>query len=172
MSEAVYAPILDLMSDHKIRSIQEITSAVQVRSVSFAQVVQAITVLIGAGHLASVQSETQIKTAKQYSSKLNEALIDKAQFSAEITFLASAVTGGGILVNRFQQLFLRAMKNGMTQPKDWAKYVWSVISGQNQRLVKEGKTLETTVENIQELENQAKEFSLKRLPILKALEIV
>lgn len=172
MSETVYAPILDLMSDHKIRSIQEITSAVQVKSVSFAQVVQAVIVLMGAGHVASVQSETQTRKAKQYSSKLNEALIDKAQFSSDITFLASPVIGGGILVNRFQQLFLRAMKNGMTQPKDWAKYVWSVISVQNQRLVKEGKTLETTGENIQELENQAKEFSLKRLPILRALEIV
>jgi methyltransferase-like protein len=172
MSEAIYAPILDLMSDHKTRSIEEIASKVKDKSVNFSQVVQAAMVLVGAGHIASVQSESQVAKAKQASAKLNEALIDKARFSAEITFLASPVTGGGIAVNRFQQLFLLAMRNGKKQPQEWASEVWSVLAAQNQRLLKEGKTLESAEDNIQELVNQANDFARKRLPILKALEIV
>jgi hypothetical protein len=35
MSEAIYTPILDLMSDHKTRSIQEIASKVQSKSINF-----------------------------------------------------------------------------------------------------------------------------------------
>ena len=172
MSEAIYAPILDLMSDHKTRSIEETASRVKDKSVNFSQVVQAAMVLVGAGHLASVQSESQVAKAKQASAKLNETLIDKARFSAEITFLASPVTGGGIAVNRFQQLFLLAVRNGKKQPQDWVSEVWSVLAAQNQRLIKEAKTLESAEDNIQELVNQANDFARKRLPILKALEIV
>ena len=172
MSEAIYAPILDLMSDHKTRSIEEIASKVKDKSVNFSQVVQAAMVLVGAGHIASVQSESQVAKAKQASAKLNETLIDRSRFSSEITFLASPVTGGGIAVNRFQQLFLFAMRNGKKEPQDWASEVWSVLSTQNQRLLKEGKTLESAEDNIQELVNQANDFARKRLPILKALEIV
>ena len=172
MSEGIYAPILDLMSDHKTRSIQEIASKVQSKSINFAQVVQAAMVLVGSGHMASVQSEEQITKAKHTSAKLNKALIDRARFSAEITFLASPVTGGGIAVNRFQQLFLLSMRNGKKQPQDWASDVWAVLSAQNQRLIKEGKTLESAEENVKELESQANDFARKRLPILKALEVV
>jgi SAM-dependent methyltransferase len=149
MSEAIYAPILDLMSDHKIRSIEEIASRVKDKSVNFSQVVQAAMVLVGAGHIASVQSESQIAKAKY-----------------------ATVTGGGIAVNRFQQLFLLAMRNDKKQPQEWASEVWSVLATQNQRLLKEGKTLESAEDNIQELVNQANDFARKRLPILKALEIV
>jgi hypothetical protein len=130
MSEAIYAPILDLMSDHQTRSIQEIASKVQSKSINFAQVVQAAMVLVGSGHMASVQSEEQITKAKQTSSKLNKALIDRARFSAEISFLASPLTGGGIAANRFQQLFLLAMRNGKKQPQNWASDVWAVLSTQ------------------------------------------
>jgi len=172
MSEAIYAPILDLMSDHKARSIQEMASKVQSQSINFAQVVQAAMVLVGSGHMASVQSEEQITKAKQSSDKLNKALIGRARFSAEISFLASPVTGGGIATNRFQQLFLLAMRNGKKQPQDWASEVWAVLSAQNQRLIKEGKALESAEDNVQELVNQANDFARKRLPILKALEVV
>ena len=172
LSEAVYLPILDLMSDHKARSLQEITAKVQDKSIGFAQVVQAAMVLVGAGHMASVQSEEQIAKAKQTSSKLNKALMEKSRFSAEISFLASPLTGGGIVVNRFQQLFLLSMSQGKPQPEDWAKEVWSVLSSQNQRLLKEGKTLDSAEDNLNELTRQAKEFADKRLPILKALEVI
>jgi hypothetical protein len=172
MSEAIYAPILDLMSDHKTRNIEEIASKVKDKSVNFSQVAQAALVLLGVGHFASVQSESQIAKSKQASFKLNEFLIDKARFSSEITFLASPVTGGGIAVDRFQQLFILAMRNGKKEPQDWASKVWSVLAAQNQRLLKEGKTLESAEDNIQELVKQANDFALKRLPVLKALEII
>ena len=123
-------------------------------------------------HTLTSDSEAQITKAKQTSAKLNKALIDRARFSAEISFLASPVTGSGIAVNRFQQLFLLAMRNGTKQPQDWASEVWAVLFAQNQRLIKEGKALESAEDNIQELVSQANEFARKRLPILKALESV
>jgi hypothetical protein len=43
---------------------------------------------------------------------------------------------------------------------------------QNQRLLKDGKALETAEENLADLIAQAEAFAAKQLPILKALEIV
>ncbi len=95
----------------------------------------------------------------------------KARSSNELNYLASPITGGGITVPRFHQLFLLAKQPGHKQPKDWASYVWSVLALQNQRLLKEGKTLETPEDNLAELTAQATEFAEKRLPILKALQL-
>ena len=172
LNAAIYSPIIELMSDHNVRSFKEIASKLKDKSISFPQVVEAAMVLVGSGHMASVQSEEQTKVAKQTSAKLNHSLMNKARFSADVSFLASPVTGGGIVVNRFQQLFLLAMRNGKKQPEDWAKDVWSVFVTQNQRLLKDGKTLETAEENLDELVNQANKFARNRLPILKALGIV
>jgi len=172
LSEAIYAPVLDFMADHKIRSIEEIAAHVKSKEISFAQVVQVAMVLIGSGHMASAQSDEKTKQAKEQVSKLNSLLIDKARFSSEITFLASPVTGGGIAVNRFQQLFISSITLGKKQPQDWAQSAWTLLASQNQRLLKDGKAIETAEGNLAELTRQAQEFESKRLPILKALQVL
>ena len=172
LSEAIYAPVIELMSDHNIRSIEEITAQLNSNNISFPQVVQVAMVLIGSGHMASVQTDEQINKAKHSSSKLNLALVDKARFSTDITYLASPVTGGGVAVNRFQQLFLLAMQEGKKKPQEWAQATWTVLASQNQRLLKDGKPIETSDGNLEELTRQAKEFADKRMPILKALHVL
>ncbi|MDP3013793.1 MAG: hypothetical protein Q8M92_06080 [Candidatus Subteraquimicrobiales bacterium] len=47
-----------------------------------------------------------------------------------------------------------------------------VRAHQGQRIVKEGKTLETTEDNLAELADQAQAFAEKQLPVLRALGIV
>ena len=171
LSEAIYSPVLDLMSDYMIRSIDEIAAHVKGKEVSFAQVVQVAMVLIGSGHLASAQTEEQIRKVKSMTSKLNKELIQKARFSSEIGFLASPVTGGGVAVNRFQQLFILEINQGKKQPQDWAQSAWMLLASQNQRLLKDGVAIESASENLEELNRQAQEFAVKRLPILKALYV-
>jgi hypothetical protein len=171
-SDAIYSPILEFLSDHKVRNIEEIVLAVKKKSINFAQVVQAAMVLVGAGHMASVQAQEQITKAKKTSQKLNLVLLDKARSSSEITFLASPVSGGGIAVNRFQQLFLHSKHQGKKLPAEWAQSAWDILAAQSQRLVKDGAAIESAEDNLKELTKQAEEFTAKRLPILKALEIV
>lgn len=172
LSESVYGPVLDLMCDFKIRNIEEIATHLKVKDVTFTQVVQVAMVLIGLGHMSSVQKEEQISKATINASKLNKALIDKARHSADITALASPVTGGGIAVGRFQQLFLLAINQGKKQPQEWAQFAWKLLASQNQRLLKDGKAIETAEGNLEELTRQAKEFAEKRMQILKALHIL
>ena len=81
------------------------------------------------------------------------------------------MTGGGITIPRFHQLFLQARSQGHKQPADWAQLVWQLLASQGQRLLKEGKPLETAEENLAELTAQATEFADKRLPVFKALRM-
>lgn len=171
MSEAVYAPILDLLADHKAKTLGQIEQAVKDKGIAFAQIIQAALVLTGAGHLALAQDEQVIAKAKKQTDKLNAHLCQKARGSNDISYLASPVTGGGIAVNRFQQLFLLSIAQGKKQPTEWAQYVWQTIAAQGQKLVKEGKTLDTAEANLAELTAQAQTFAEKQLPILKALQI-
>lgn len=171
LSEAIYVPILELMSDHKARSIEEISSTLKDKSLNVAQVMQAAMVLAGSGQMESAQNQEQISKAKLTAKKLNNALLDRARFNSEVSYLASPVTGGGIAMNRFEQLFLLSIQKGQALPIEWAQSAWEILSSQDQRIVKEGKPIELAQDNLAELVCQAKEFEHKRLPILKALEI-
>ena len=171
LSEDVYNPILDFLADHKPKTIGQIEQGVKGSGIIFAQVRQAMMVLIGAGHLAAAQEDAVISKAKKHTEKLNAHIANQARGSSDVNYLASPVTGGGVAVGRFHQLFLLALSQGRKQPAEWAQFVWQVLSSQGQNIVKEGKTLETAEENLTELTAQATSFAEKELPILKALQI-
>ena len=171
MSEAIYSPIIDLLADYKPRTLGWIEQSVRDKGVTFAQLTQAVMILAGTGHLAAVQDDALITKAKKHTDKLNAHLIDKARGNGEISYLVSPVTGGGVTVGRFQQLFLLTLNQGKKQPADLAAQVWQVLNVQGQKLVKEGKTLETDEQNLAELTERAQIFIEKSLPLLKALQI-
>jgi hypothetical protein len=66
---------------------------------------------------------------------------------------------------------LLAREQGHAEPQTWARFGWAIIEAQGQRLIKDGKTLDSAQENLEELTAQAQTFALKRLPILKAIGI-
>jgi SAM-dependent methyltransferase len=171
MSEAIYNPILDVLSDYKPKSIVEIELAVKDKNISYAQLQQAVLVLAGAGHLAAVQSAGVTSKAKKSTDKLNAHLIRNARGSNDISYLASPVTGGGVVVGRFQQLFLLALSQGKKQPADWAQVALQILVAQGQSIIKDGKRLESAEENLAELAALAELFAEKQLPIFRALQI-
>jgi SAM-dependent methyltransferase len=171
LTETIYAPLLDLMSDHKARSMAQIEQAVKDTGITFAQLVQAVLVLCGNGTFSAVQDDAAITKAKKHTDKLNTHLMLKARSNNDITFLASPVTGGGIGVSRFHQLFVLAMQQGKKKPEEWAAFVAQILAAQGQKIVKEGKPLEDPEEQLAELNIQAHEFSVKQLSILKSLQI-
>lgn len=171
LQEAVYNPILDLLAEHKTKTLGQIEQALKEVGIKFTQIQQAVIVLSATGAIEAVQNEAVVAKAKKTCEHINNHLMLKARASNELGYLASPVTGGGVHVPRFQQLFLMSIQQGKKQPEDWAKDTWAILSAQGQRLVKEGKTLEAAEENIAELTKQAQTFADKQLPILKALQI-
>ena len=172
LTPSIYKPILQLLSDLKPHPIGEIEKCLASEGLSLANLIQAIVVLVGGGYLSEVQShEHQIAAANQCI-KLNKHLMYLARGSNDINFLASPVTGGGVVVSRFHKLFLLAILEGHQSPNAWAQFVWEILQIQGQRLVKEGKSIETPEENLTWLTSNAIEFEQKRLPIIKSLKII
>lgn len=169
LNEDVYLPLLDLLADHKPRTLADVSA--QLKNLSFAQLLQASMVLTGAGHLHPAQDEESNQTAKKATAAINKAILSRARANGDIQYLSSPVTGGGIVVSRFQQLFLLAKQNGRKTPDEWAKFAWDLLAAQGQRILIEGKTLETAEENLAELARQAKVFKDKQLSVFSALGI-
>jgi len=70
-----------------------------------------------------------------------------------------------------QQLFLISIKQGMTDPQDWAQLAWAVIGDQGEVLHKGDQPLLTAEENLAEMTEQARAFAQTPLDILIALKI-
>ncbi len=172
LTESVYRPLLDILQDFKPRDIGALEQSVRHRDIGFAQVVQALLILIGKGDLGVVQDDEAAALSVASSDRLNHHLMLRARGSSDIHHLASPVTGGGIGANRMEQLFLLSIRDGKTDPGAWAKFGWATLSGQGQRVVAEGKRLETPEQNLQHLSAQAAEFERKRLPVFRALGVV
>ena len=172
LTEAVYRPLIDILSDFTPRTIGSLEQSVRHRDVTFPQVVQAMLILVGKGDVAVVQSDASTEAARATSERLNKRLILHARGSADLHHLVSPVTGGGVGANRMEQLFLLALAEGKKEPAEWARFGWSTLSSQGQRVVVDGKRLETPEQNLQHLTQQAAEFDKKRLSILRALGVV
>jgi hypothetical protein len=172
MQEAVYGPILGVLADHRPKTLSQVEHALKGQEITFAQIAQAVLVLSHSATLVAVQDESIISKARKHTDKLNAWLMNRSRSSGEVTFLASPVSGGGVLVGRFHQLFLLGVSAGQKQPTDWANFAWTVIQAQGGKIMKEGKTLETPEENLAELTAEAEDFATKRLPVLKALQVI
>ncbi|GAB2948475.1 methyltransferase regulatory domain-containing protein [Aquaspirillum soli] len=171
MNESIYAPILDQLADHKPKTLNQLEQALSDRGIHMFQLAEAVLLLSGAGHLVVIQDEDTIRKARKTCDALNSRLLLLARSRNDIAYLASPVTGGGITVNRFEQLFLLIRQQGHKTPTTWAQLVWQLLSAQGESLIKDGQLLPTAEENLAELTRQANEFAEKRLPILKALQI-
>lgn len=172
LQDAVYRPFVAALAQkqHAPKTMRELSQALP--ELPWPQLLQAAIVLVGTGAIAPCQSEALSKQVHKRCTALNQHLCARAQFASDIETLASPVTGGGIAVNRFEQLFLLAHHTGRKTSAQWAQFVWDVLQSQGQKLLKEGKTLETSEDNLAELTQQANAFAEKRLPILKALQLL
>lgn len=172
MNAMVYDPLLDLLANHKPHRLGDLERSLLERKINFGQVVQSVMVLVGAGHLAPVDPEGPAMEGDGRTERLNRYLMRRARTSSDVNYLASPITGGGVLVSRFQQLFLLALREeGGSNAEQLAEYVWGIIKAQGQSLLKEGKTLQGDAANLEELTMEANRFLDTRLTMLKALQV-
>lgn len=168
---AIYEPILDAFADNQHKTLGQVEQLVKDKNVNLAQLREAAIILTGAGVLHPAQDDAVIARAKSNTDKLNAYLIDKSRSSNDINFLASPVTGGGIAISRFNQMFLKAISTGKKTPAEWAALTWEILASQAQLILKDGKPLQTAEANLAELTEQANSFADKQLPVLKALGV-
>lgn len=180
LQEDVYVPVLDALArpveagrSAAISLRQLLSDNPELAGLGWARLQQAILVLAGAGHVQPCPADARGEGRRRESARrFNLAVMEKARHSADLAFLASPVTGGGVAVDRFEQLFLLAQSQGAAggNDKDPARFVWRVLDAQGQRIVKDGKALDSVDDNLAELGERHAAFE-KRLPTLRALGI-
>ena len=171
MQEDVYKPILEVFSDHEVHTLGEIERAVERHGIRLSQIQQAALVLTGTGALHPAQDEHVVHAARSATKALNTRLFQSARHS-DIAYLASPVTGGAINVGRFEQLFLLARSQGMTTPGEWARYASDLLAAQGQRVIKDGKAVDSVERQLDELTRQAMRTAQVTLPVMSHLGIL
>lgn len=163
----VYEPVLDALAKEP-RTVRQLFENSRVSALGWARLQQALLVLVGAGHLQPCQDAKGDGKRRERTKAFNTAVMKRAQSSADLQFLASPVTGGGVSVDRFAQLFLLGRQQKQADPTQFA---WAVLESQGQRILKDGKTLQTAEENRAELRLRYDQFVTKQLPVLEQLGI-
>lgn len=171
MSEQVYAPILNILADHKPKSLEQIEQLLKGGTIDFPQILQAVLVLAAQGSVATVQNDPVIAKAGKVTKRLNDHIKAASRGSGDVVYLASPVTGGGVPVSRFSQLFLLALDSGHKQPQELAHFAWRILQAQGQSLVKDGRQIGTAEGNLAELAGQAENFAVNELPRLRVLQL-
>lgn len=171
LSAEIYDPIVAALAsgDFRAKTITELGQMEGCQSLTLPQLVQAMTILCGTGAAAPAHPDKVVKQVARTARAINDEISRRAEFSADINYLAAPLTGAAVGANRFEQLFLRARQK---QQKDGAAWVWSLLKAQGQKLVIDGKTVESDEDNLSELRKRHLAFETKRLPIFKNLGIV
>jgi SAM-dependent methyltransferase len=172
LQESIYNPILDALASHQPKTLAQIEQAVQDKGIGMAAIAQAMMVLVGMGQVNVAQDEAVVAKSRKASDQINQRLMTMARTSPTVNFLSSPVVGGGVTANRIQQLYVFAYGNGVKAPGEMAALVWKLLAQQNQCLVKDGKAIEGAEANLAELNQQAKDFIDKQMPIYKALGVM
>jgi SAM-dependent methyltransferase len=162
----VYQPILTALSDGP-RTVRQLVEDEQLAGVDFSSIKQALLALVGTGHLQPTLDEDGDLVRSERTKAFNLAVTQRAQYSTELQFLASPVTGGGIAAGQLAQLFL--LGRHQTDP---VLFVWDVLNRQGRHLIKQGKPIEGLDENMAELRNCFAAFTTRQLPVLQQLGVV
>lgn len=171
LPERIFAPVLQELADRQIHSLEELEAGLQPAGILLEQLLEAVAVLHALGHLALVQNPAGVAGARLRCRRLNDHLLRGAVDGSEIGHLASPLTGGGIAVNRFQQLFLLARQQGLHDPAEWAESAWQHACAQNLKIRREDRLLDTPEELRSELLRQARSFAVRELPVLTTLDV-
>ena len=137
----VYGPILDHLAQGPATLRQLIDGQPAVAALGWPRLTEAMVILVGSGQVQPcLPARTDAKRQKP-ARAFNAAVIRRARDTPDLQQLASPVTGGGIAVSRFQQLFLFGLEQGRKTAEDCARFAWEVLQEQGQAIIKDGQPL-------------------------------
>lgn len=171
LHEAIHLPLLDCLQDQQILTLGELETRLRAHNVSPPQLREAVMVLAGSGYLAPAHGDAAIEQLCPRVQAFNRHLLEYARSDAQIQYLASPVTGGGLAVDRISQLMLLARQEGLPR-EQWPAYAWHCLEAHGQRLLKDGVPVESEADNIAELDLLAGMMQAELLPVLQRLKAV
>jgi hypothetical protein len=172
LPEKIYDPVIDVLSEdhYKPKRIDELLASPKLRGMKVDIVIEVLMVLTGAGFVSPAQTPTEEIVERCHA--LNRHICQQALTSTDLSYLASPVTGGGIFVPHICQLLILAMAQGRSSADELANFIWDFLEGVGERLVREGKRVESKDENIKEFNWLANRFLTRTRPLLQALKVI
>lgn len=158
LSGPVHLAVLAALGDHRPRTIEAVQAATGLEIDALAD---AAFQLAAFGYLAPAQDDATITRCTPGTERLNARLVAHASTSDDIAVLASPVTGGGLAVDRVEQLFLGALRSGYETPQEWAAHAGSLARSPDAAAIPDPAALLA----------RARHFAERRLPVLRALGI-
>lgn len=167
LKDSVYNPVIDAFAKGP-RTVRDILTDPEVSQLQLVSIQQALLILVGAGHLNPALDREGDDLRRKHVRRLNAAIAATATESDDLQFMASPIAGTGIQVDWFTKLALVARER---KEPDTVAFAFKVMKQRGQRMVVDGKTLETDEANKEELAKRAVAFEA-RSALLKMLGIV
>jgi SAM-dependent methyltransferase len=111
----MYKPVIEILDSGPL-SLRELIARPAAAKLGWAGLLDAIKVLVGHGELQPALPADSDAARAASARGFNAAVTVRAQESAELGYFASPVTGGGVRVDRFTQLYLGAKQDGTGDP--------------------------------------------------------
>jgi hypothetical protein len=171
LQPALYSPVLDALADHQVHGVADLEQALAPQGLGLPQILQAVRMLYAKGDLVFAQDEAVQAQVAERCRLLNAHLMKRSCNAEEGLFLASPVTGTGLPMPRFHQLFVLAGNAGREQPAELAAFVLEILQTNREKIVKDGRPIASAEESLAELVRQAEEFVRTRRPVLQTLQV-
>jgi len=126
---------------------------------------QVMIFLVGQGNCHVVPPEDNEAERIKRTEALNRAILYGAH---DLYLLASPVLGGAVTVDGITKLMLLSARE---KSKDPVGFIWNVLKSRGQKIVKDGKPLDSEEENLAELRQKVAEIQGGRGRVLAALKV-
>lgn len=171
-SEAIYKPILDMLSDFKPRQLGLIARQLEEKGINLQVLKEAVSVLYGAGILSAAQPIEINDKIIQNARSLNQKIIQSSFTGSDLSHLVSPLTTNGISLNFLQKVFCLAIFNGISAPEKIVEFSAEQLKLLSKRVLRDGKSIEDDGEHDAELRRLVDDFMQNTYPKLKSLHIV
>jgi len=172
LNQELYGVILDKLANHEPISLRDLRSALVPVNMNMSQMLQAITLLVGMGEVAIVSRSANDKDVIERSQSLNKMVMARNLVEYNLEFLSSAVTGGGIRIDRMHQVLLLNIKSASESAEHVSKYISEYLSLRGQKLVVDGEAVLDSTREHNEIFKIASDFLEKYLKIYISLKII
>lgn len=159
MQEDIYRPLVESLerAGSQGMTIAQLSEHVALRSRPKASAWEAAMLLVATDAACPIV-DPRPNDARQSAAALNRRFAQLNHQGQALDFRVSPVTFGPGALDRVQGLMIEAHERGIREPAEMAKDVWTVLKRLGQRVVKDGKALESEEDNLAQLRAVAKEF--------------
>jgi len=162
-----YRPVIDALADGPV-TVRELIERLPPSKLEWGSLTDAFKVLVGRGDLQVALPPEHEAERKRSTRAFNSVVMGRAKEQAPLGYLASPVTGGGVQVDAFTQLYLQAKQKGVGDP---VGLIAGIAAKSGKSFEKDGKAL-SEQEARAELATKATHIEEWIVPLLSRLGIV